>query len=301
MHDVAAERETSAGAPRSLFASCANPRCAMGWMRLWRSRRWPLFEGQWACSPECMSERVAAAVRREMDRGSVGAHAHRIPVGLMLLDQGWISQEDLRRALGAQRSAAAGGGEPERLGEWLVRSGVLGEEAVAQALGAQWNCPVFSLQGFSPEDVGTALPRLLAEASGAVPVRVAGGKLLYVAFSGAVDRSLAWALEAMTGLRVAAGVARDSEMAEALARYRETPAPRAQLLEASSSWQLARALTARIEARRPAEACLRRVGWHFWLRMWYRGPGAAAAAAIEDVLATVGLGEQNWRNGPGGR
>lgn len=289
MHDVAAAagREPR---PASLFAACANPRCAMGWMRLWRSRRMPLFEGRWACSPECMGELVAAAVRREMDRGVGSRHAHRVPMGLMLIEEGRITRDDLRRALGAQRSAAEAGAAPQRLGEWLVAGGALGEDAVMRALSAQWNCPVFSLAGFSPEEVATELPRLLAEAAGAVPVRAAGGKLLYVAFSETVDRQLTWALEAMSGKRVAAGVARDSEFSAALARYLETPAPRAQLLEASSSWRLARALTARIEARRPREARLCRVGDFFWLRTWYRVPaGARPESAIEDVLARVGF------------
>lgn len=253
----------------------------------------PLFEGRWACSPECMGELVAAAVRREMDRGGGSPRAHRIPVGLMLLEQGWITQDQLRQALGAQRSSAENG-DPQRLGEWLVAHGRLGEQAVTRALSAQWNCPVISLENFSPEEVGIMLPRLLAEAAGAVPARAAGAKLLYVAFSGAVDRGLTWALEAMTGRRVAAGVACDSEFSSALSRYLETPAPRAQLLEVSSSWRLARELTARIEARRPVEARLRRVRDYFWLRMWYRTPDGGAASSlpascIEDVLCTVGF------------
>ena len=36
-----------------LFTSCANPACASGWLKFWRSRSAPVFEGGWSCSPAC--------------------------------------------------------------------------------------------------------------------------------------------------------------------------------------------------------------------------------------------------------
>ncbi|MGH9591672.1 MAG: hypothetical protein ACRD5L_01175, partial [Bryobacteraceae bacterium] len=121
-----------------LFASCANPGCRSNWMKLWRSRSAPVFEGGWCCSAACMSVQVEAAVRREMEAlGSAQEnHRHRIPLGLAMLEQGWISQAQLRGALDAQR--AAGGG---RLGQWLVRQQGVSEHLVTRALGLQWSCP----------------------------------------------------------------------------------------------------------------------------------------------------------------
>jgi hypothetical protein len=62
--------------------------------------------------------RVALAVRRELNgRGNAPEiHRHRIPLGLVMLEQGWITSGQLRQALEAQRAAGAG-----RLGHWLVR------------------------------------------------------------------------------------------------------------------------------------------------------------------------------------
>jgi hypothetical protein len=274
---------------RSVFSPCANPQCATGWLRLWRSRRAPVFENRWACSPECMGDLVAAAVRREMDRGGLGAHAHRMPVGLLLVEQGRMTPEQLRQALCAQQSAAGESGEARRLGEWLLERGVLDEAALTRALGAQWNCPIFSLDGFSAEETAAALPRFLAEAVGAVPLRVAGGRLLYLAFAGAIDRGLGAAVEAMTGLKVVAGLVPDSEFDRAQQEYRETPGPRAHFLEAGNSWLLARALSRRIEAERPVEARLRRVHGWFWLRMWRRAPvDVPRRGDVEDLIGTVG-------------
>jgi len=167
-----------------------------------------------------MRELVAAAVRRAMDGGDAGGlvHPHRLPMGLTLVEQGKITARQLREALEGQRRAAEEGGERMRLGEWLLKSGVLGEPALTRALGAQWNCPVFSLDGYRPQELASALPRFLSDALGALPVRAPGGTQLHVAFSGRVDRTLSYALERMTGLKVVAGVARDSEFVAAQGR-----------------------------------------------------------------------------------
>ena len=57
-------------------------------------------------------------MRREMEgRGTpVETHRHRVPLGLVMIEQGWITAAQLRGALEAQRASAAG-----RLGHWLVR------------------------------------------------------------------------------------------------------------------------------------------------------------------------------------
>lgn len=290
---VVPAEEPPAGQAGTLFSRCANPRCATGWMRLWRSRRVPGFEGRWACSAACMQDLVAAAVRREMDGESPTELVHRVPVGLLLLEQGRITQNQLREALEAQRRTAGTEGESARLGEWLMESGVLTEAALTRGLSAQWNCPAFELKGWNPQEVAWVAPRILVEAMDALPVRVRAGKLLCLAFSSRIDRSLAWALERMTGMRVAAGIAPESELLSALARYRETPSPAARYLEAGSSWLLARELARRIEEQKPAEARLVRVHDFFWLRLWRRASDAAGIPAsedVEDILGTVGAG-----------
>lgn len=240
-----------------------------------------------------MGELVASALRREMDGGDAvpAPYPHRVPMGLMLVDQGKITPVELHAALEGQRRTEEETGETIRLGEWLLRSGVLSEPALTRALSAQWNCPVFSLDPYRPAEVATAMPRFLSEAGGAVPVRAPGGQILYVAFSGGIDRSLSYALERITGLPVAAGIARDSEFRAAQEQFFATAAPPARYLEAASSWVLARTITKLIEAAKPVEARLVRIHDYYWLRLWRRGadqPGLPAADAVEDLLATIG-------------
>ena len=280
-----------------LFSRCANPRCATGWMRLWRNRRVPCFEGRWACSAECMQELVAAAARREMDRG-LGASVprpHRMPMGLMLIEQGRISPEQLQQALAGQQRSVEETGEAARLGAWLLRSGVLTEPALARALSTQWSCPVFSLAGYRPEDVATAMPRFFSDALGALPVRMAGGRL-QIAFAGPIDRSLSYAVGRMGGVRVDAGVACDSEWQIAQGRFLATREPETRFLEAASSWVLVRAMTRLIESEKAVEARLVRLHEYFWLRIWRRAapdPALDACDAVVDLLSTVGTARKN--------
>jgi hypothetical protein len=118
-HEEPARGARNLGADRErggFLPTCANPRCKSGWLHLWRSRVVPVFEGGWCCSEACTAAQVEAALRREMDARGIlrEAHRHRIPLGLAMLEQGWITEGELRSALAAQRAARSG-----RLGGWL--------------------------------------------------------------------------------------------------------------------------------------------------------------------------------------
>ena len=105
---------------------------------------------------ECSLVRLRVAIAREMDgRGTARRHRHRVPLGLLMMHQGWISSSQLRSALEAQRIAGTG-----RLGQWLVRQKAVTEEMVAKALGLQWSCPVLNLELQSSAIVPTAMQPL---------------------------------------------------------------------------------------------------------------------------------------------
>ena len=163
--------ETLAGRARSaIFETCANPGCGSGWLHLWRSRQAPIFEGGWSCSAACTAALVASAVRREMDgRGlTAESHQHRIPLGLMMLEQGWITSSQLRQAMDAQRAAKSG-----RLGQWLVRQQGVSEQLVTRALGLQWSCPVLPMEYHDADALAVLVPRLFVDAFSALPLRLA--------------------------------------------------------------------------------------------------------------------------------
>jgi hypothetical protein len=250
-----------------LFSTCANRNCQSGWLKLWRSRVAPIFEGGWCCSAACTSAQIEGSLRREMQAFAnlPDVHRHRIPLGLTMLEQGWITGMQLRLALEAQRRASGG-----RLGHWLVRQQGVSEELVTRALGLQWNCPVLGLEFHDPESLTTLLPRLFVDAFGALPLRVAAGKILYLGFESRLDPVLALAVERMTGLRVESGLVQGSQFGPAHTRMLAAKYPAVELIEAVSELALVQALSRRVERARPIASRLVRTHDCLWLRMWTR-------------------------------
>lgn len=267
--------------------TCANPACRSGWLHLLCSRLAPVFEGGWTCSPKCTQARVAQAVQRELDCRAEPAEArpHRIPLGLTMLEQGWITAGQLRAALEAQRTAGGG-----RLGSWLVRQQGVSEKLVTRALGLQWSCPVLWMDFHDAEALAGLLPRLFVDAFGAMPLRVAAGKLLYLGFEDRLDPVLALAIERMTGLRVESGLVQSSLFGPAHTRMLGAKFPRVTLIEAGSEMAAVQALAKAVERARPVAAKLARVHECLWLRMALTpqtGP-LPEIDSVEDLICSIG-------------
>lgn len=279
-------RTAQAAARAGFFTICANPGCSSGWLKLFRPRTAPVFEGGWCCSEACVRAVVDASLLRELDgRTSDGdTHRHRIPLGLAMLEQGWITGPQLRGAIDAQRSAGSG-----RLGYWLVRSQGVSEQLVTRALGIQWSCPVLSAEIHDVEGLAALVPRLFVDAFGALPLRTAAGRILYLGFEDRLDPALALGVERMTGLRVECGLVTGSTFRPAHAAMLGAAFPAVELMEASSEAALAQALARTLERARPVESRLVRIHDCFWLRMWVRpqtGP-FPAASDVRDVIASA--------------
>ncbi|MGB0125478.1 MAG: hypothetical protein WBP63_18705 [Silvibacterium sp.] len=269
------------------FPACANPRCGSGWLHLWRRRRVPVVEGGWLCSPACTRARIEELLRREQAGAHpAAAHRHRVPIGLVLLTQGWITHEQLKQALEAQRN-----GSGMRLGEWLVAHHGLDETRLTQALGLQWSCPVFSFEKHGSGLPVTVVPRLLPESFGFVPLRLTPSGILYLAFEDRIDHSLALALERMTGLRVESGLLSAPEFHKAQEGLQQGRFARARLIEAGNLDLLAEAFTRHVEKEKPVEARLVRVHDLFWLRLWHQAedgnPDPTQSQGVEDVVGAV--------------
>src|ERR1700686_2320106 len=105
---------------------CGNPACSSRWLAFLKDRRRPVFEGRWGCTAGCVEAMVQVAIQRESGDDGVmegeRQHRHRMPLGLILLAQGWITHPQLQHALDAQRRAGTGG----------IGSGLIAEGGFAQ-------------------------------------------------------------------------------------------------------------------------------------------------------------------------
>jgi hypothetical protein len=277
--------------PRTLLANCANPECSSGWLHLLRSRSGPVFEDGWTCSAACTLARVDAALRRELEGRRNGAlryeplgHRHRVPLGLVLMEQGWITSNQLRAALEAQRNAGC-----DRVGQWLMRQSSISEERITRALSLQWSCPVLTVDSFDTGAMAVILPRLLVEAFGALPLRVAAGRILYLGFEESLDPVVALGLERMLGLRVETGIVPESQFEAAQGRLTAEAFPHAELIESASERPLARLLARILERKKPLASRLVRVHDSLWMRLWLHPPLGTLAerSSIEDVICTL--------------
>lgn len=271
----------------SLFPECGNPLCESGRLHLWRNRAVPVFEGRWACSEDCTAAMVTSALVREFDGGQPAPeqHRHRLPLGLLLLSQGVITQEQLKVSLDAQKAAGSG-----KLGTWLMRQHGIKEKYITRALGIQWGCPVFSVEGHQVELIAPVMPRLLVEAFGIIPLRVAAGQILYVAFEDRIDPCLTLALERMTKLRVEPGLLQGSDFERIYHRMLNAAYPKVRLIEVANNSALIGVLSRIIEAEKPQQARIVRIHDCIWLRMWKRTDMGAVPRrdGIEDVVCSFG-------------
>ncbi len=270
---------------------CGNPDCSTAWAKPWKSRRRPIFEGQWGCGSKCLTALVRMAVKRELSDG-LGLlempHRHRVPLGLVMLAQGWITHPQLRHALEEQKNAGAG-----KIGEWLQQEYGVPTETVTRGLSVQWSCPVLTLEGFIPQEMALTMPRMFIEEAGLVPLRIAGSRILYLAFEDHLDSSAAFALQKMSELKVESGLLERDLLAvarEKLLACRFVPTER---VEVRDSEQMGTRIAEMIEERQPVGARLVRLHQSYWLRTWLEvgaqsGPGTVPATT-EDVADTIFL------------
>jgi hypothetical protein len=176
------------------------------------------YNNRWYHEMECLKTELTARLSQTLQTYADGRErAHRLPIGLLLVNRGAISSQQLKEALRLQREAGQG-----KLSYWLEQIAPLDEAEVTAALGQQWGCPVFrptSRSVFVAPDGNVPFPILAA--AKAVPVRSSlAGKQMHIAFSERIDHTLLYAVEEMLGCRTIACVSPDSMVREALETLR---------------------------------------------------------------------------------
>lgn len=260
----------------------------------WRNRRRPFFEAQWGCSGRCVLAMVRTAVRRELGDGVASSpvpHRHRVPLGLLMLAQGWITHPQLQKALAAQRESGKG-----RIGEWLISECGLETEQIVRGLSMQWGCPVLTTEGFSPEAMALVMPKVFVEKFGLLPLRVAGSRILYLGFADRLDASAAFAIEQMTELKVESGVVEGAQFEAARSRVLACDGVEVKLDSVEDKDAMTARITGILEQKQPIASRLVRVHQYYWLRMWLESGALGRAGSlpatgedVKDHVFTVGV------------
>jgi len=159
------------------------------------------------------------------------------------------------------------------------------------AKGIQWGCPVLTTEGFSPEFMALAMPKLFAERFGLLPLRVAGSRILYLGFTDRLDASAAFAAEQMSELKVECGVVAGTQFEAARTRLLDCDGVEMKLELAEDKDAMAARITAILEQKQPIASRFVRLHQYYWLRIWLESGAMGRAGTLptsnEDVMDHV--------------
>ena len=253
----------------SLARQCASPACTHR-RRLWRTWFEPLrgcsLDGQWYCSPECLERALTNTIWQSLP-GMVQppVKPHRFPLGLLMLSRGFVDNEQLKKALKAQKDSGSG-----RLGEWLRHIGAVTEDQVTQVLGLQWSIPVFPLhQSRRFLECAHLVPFPLLEVAEMLPVHhLPTSQHLYVAFIDRVNYSALYALEKMLDCHTEPCLASQSQVVRALNEIRSRPRTEEILVGTiSQPSEMASAIQAQVERLGASEVRVTGFDGFVWARI----------------------------------
>jgi hypothetical protein len=154
------------------------------------------MQDAWYCSSRCFTAAAEHEILRLQTSGTVLVnHISRMPLGLILINRGLLTIDQLRKATNEQKDAG------DEIGELLVHQGLLTEKQVTAARATQWGCPVFAVPAHAGR-VAVDIPQALLQIYSMVPVHyVAATNLLLVGFVHRVEYGLLYAIEQMTGCK----------------------------------------------------------------------------------------------------
>jgi len=245
-----------------------------------RSRTRPVVEGRWCCSDQCLKARVASFVRRGLPNHSLRLeHHHRVPLGLLLLSQSAITQEQLRFA--RDRAEYTG----ERIGTVLVQHCGLSEQRLVQGLATQWGCTAWDVKGSIPDGMACVAPYAVLRGTEMLPLRLQSDGTISVAFADAPDAQAVFAIRRIHDRPVDAGIAAVSDFVAALDSIRKQASVPAEELYCEDEVDLVQMLTRTVQRHSPVESRWARVRNMIWVRMWLE-PSALAGGLhqTEDVM-----------------
>lgn len=250
---------------QQLVPHCANPDCpgaASRWNSVLHRGSGFWFNQQgWFCGPHCLEaaleeqllEPFAADFRPAPIRTNM-------PLGLMMLHRGVISDPQLRDAIRLQRSSG------ERIGSCLQRLGFISYDDIASAVATQWGCPVFPAESMQPA-CSTLIPYSLAERYRMLPVHlVTQGRRLFIGFSDKVNHTALIAIEHMLDCDTEACIIPEPKFLQFLEHRKHDTTGETAVIRPRTSSETARMILSYAQQTSAHTIRLRAVESNIWVR-----------------------------------
>jgi Type II secretion system (T2SS), protein E, N-terminal domain len=258
---------------KELTIQCSSPDCSLRWKTqpaMLSRFRGIQFQNRWYHHTDCLREHMRQAVKQLLPGAQPAEpRPHRLPVGLLLVQRGAITAEELREGLRLQRLAGAG-----KLGYWLQQITHLDDAEICAVLSQQWGCPVFPLEASAVAALtDDAPPYPLLAAAKAVPAFcTTDGHQRHIAFSERVDHRLLYALEEILDCKTFPCVARDSAVKEALEEFRKhAPGDEISFDTMRDPGQIAATICSYAEQMDTREVKVVPAGGHLWVALFRNG------------------------------
>ena len=204
---------------KSMYAACSLATCRNTLLMRSVQSRVGISVGQaWYCSADCF----AVAARNKFASLSGGSvvempHIPRRSIGLVLLQKGILTDEQLRFAMAQSKLCG------EELEATLVRLGLASERQLTAARAAQWGYPVLG-QDRMGQPVQADIPSILLQTCCAAPLHYSTtAKRFLLGFVYRVEQSLLNALEQVTEFRAEPCFITPTEYAEQMERLTASP------------------------------------------------------------------------------
>jgi hypothetical protein len=178
---------------------------------LYRANGFWFNEREWFCSPRCLEESLEDHLLGFFSEDRHPAPIRTtMPLGLMMVARGVISDPQLRDAIEMQRSSG------DKIGACLHRMGYISFEEIASVVATQWGCPVFPADSVQP-GCSRLVPLSLIERYRMLPVHlVAQGRRVFVGFCDKVDHTALIAIEHMLGCDTEACIISEPKLLQVL-------------------------------------------------------------------------------------
>jgi hypothetical protein len=214
MYRAPEKKWSGATAWKQLVSRCSHPECTnnTSWTGLLhRNSGFWLNEQEWFCGPRCLEDAIEGQLLDHFSHDRRPAPIRTtLPMGLMMLSRGVISDPQLRDAIEMQRSSG------ERIGVCLQRLGAISYEDIASVVATQWGCPVFPAASVQPA-CAMLIPFSLIERYRMLPVHlVSQGRRLFVGFCDTVNHTALIAVEHMLGCKTEACIIPEPKLLQLL-------------------------------------------------------------------------------------
>ena len=256
---------------RRFAPTCASPLCPH------RGKLWPsrlrknsgvFFDSLWFCEPACFGAQLEYRVRNLLSTFlEQKTKSHRLPLGLLLVEQGAVTHTQLRDALRLQRESASG-----RIGDFFFGIGAITEHQLTSALAQQWGCPIFPLERQHPHPSWSALvPLALLESALAVPAHSnPDTRTLHIAFAERPDHTLLYAVEQMLDCRTVACMAAKSAVSQLLDHLRAATPAEISFDTVRDPGEISYTICNYAQELRASRVAIARVTAHIWVRFYRR-------------------------------